>query len=664
MSTPHTPSRAYFQAPFAEFLNSSDEAILGCLSQRSELSLEQAQRNAWVEEIDILKEALQELEGHILLEYTIPRMGRRADAVLLLPGSVVVVEFKVGESSYSNHALDQVFNYALDLKNFHEGSHNKSIVPLLMATEAAECPVSFTCYPDLLYDPVCANRGNLASVISEVTEHVQGPVVDPTAWMGSGYRPTPTIVEAAQALYRGHDIKEISRSESGAENLTKTADSIRQIVSESRAEGRKSICFVTGVPGAGKTLAGLNIANSWHDPENYEHAVFLSGNGPLVLVLREALARDRVAKAKAAGEKLPKSAALSEVIAFVQNVHNFRDDTLEDPAAPIEKVVIFDEAQRAWDKRQTASFMKRRKNRPGFDMSEPEFLISVMDRHEDWAVLACLVGGGQEINTGEAGLAEWFRVLASKYPGWSVYVSDKVDDSEHMDELARQEIENIAQLVYKSDLHLATSVRSFRAEHVAAFVKALLDCKADEAKELLGRVLPKYPVFLTRNIEAAKGWLRRKARGNERYGVIASSEAQRLKPFGINVNADIDPANWFLNGKDDIRSSYYLEDVATEFQIQGLELDWTCVAWDGDLRFGDGDWDYNCFRGSKWMRIRNERNQKYLKNAYRVLLTRALQGMVIFVPKGDETDHTRKCEYYDRTYEYLRSLGMPGPPPA
>jgi Uncharacterized conserved protein (DUF2075) len=654
-----TIARAYYHSSFRDFLTACDEEILGHLSLRSECFLDQFQRNAWIGELAVLRPALEGLDGCILLEYSIPRMGRRADAVLLFSRVVLVVEFKVGETRYTAYALDQVFDYALDLKNFHEQSHDKFIIPVLLATDAPPCPLVLEQFSDGLFSPVCTNSQDFAHVLRETISRATGPEIDLTAWLDSVYCPTPTIIEAAQALYQGHGVAEISRSEAGAENLTKTAEAITHIIAESRSTGSKSICFVTGVPGSGKTLAGLNIANSWHDPENGEHAVFLSGNGPLVDVLREALARDDVERAQAAGAKQTKATALSTVRAFVQNIHHFRDDALASAAAPVERVVIFDEAQRAWDLRQTAAFMKSRKGITAFSMSEPEFLLSVMNRHIGWATIICLVGGGQEINTGEAGLSEWFRVLRASNPDWAVYVSGSLMDSEYTDVLTQDVLSSIRHLDQRQDLHLATSVRSFRAESVSAFVKALLDGAEDRARQLLGRVLPTFPVLLTRNIHSAKRWLRQRARGTERYGIIASSEAQRLKPFGLNVKTEIDPVHWFLSGKTDIRSSYYLEDVATEFQIQGLELDWTCVAWDGDLRFHQGQWECHCFRGTRWQTIGQDANQKYLKNAYRVLLTRARQGMVIFVPEGCTHDHTRRREYYDHTYDYLRGLGIP-----
>lgn len=652
-------SRAYYDASFGDFLKAGDDEVIGRLSLNSEQSLEQAQRTAWVVELQILRRALHNQDGYLLLEYSIPRMGRRADAVLLLPRAVVVVEFKVGESDYKVSAVDQATDYALDLKNFQKESHDKSVVPVLVATKGPERPISLLRYPDGLYRPVCTNADGFSDVLEAVAEQVCGEDIAYTTWLDSIYSPTPTIVEAAQALYQRHTIEEISRSEAGAENLTATANAISRIVDESKKNGTKSICFVAGVPGAGKTLAGLNIANAMHSPERDEHAVFLSGNGPLVDVLREALARDAVDRARAAGEKLTKVVALSRVKAFVQNVHHFRDDSLATSKAPAEGVAVFDEAQRAWDRDHTEKYMREKKGVVDFGKSEPEFLISVMNRHKGWATVVCLVGGGQEINTGEAGLVEWVRTLTNHYQDWHVFVPECVSDSEYADALSEEALAGIRHLERRPSLHLATSMRSFRAEKVSACVKALLDCEQDKATELVGQVLLGYEIRLTRDFDDAKAWLRKKARGTERYGVVASSEAQRLRPFGVNVKAEIDPRNWFLNGKDDIRSSYYLEDVATEFQIQGLELDWVCVAWDGDLRFQGGGWAYHAFRGTRWQAIGKPESRKYLKNAYRVLLTRARQGMVIFVPEGDSKDHTRKHVYYDQTYEYLRDLGIP-----
>jgi hypothetical protein len=584
-------------------------------------------------------------------------MGKRVDVVLLLHDVVFVLEFKVGTGQYEKYATDQALDYALDLKNFHEQSHDKKIVPIVVATEAIEFNNTLDQSEDSVFSPLKANKHNLLDVILSVPTETNTNI-DASAWEESIYKPTPTIIEAAQALYKGHSVKEISRADSGTINLSKTSDAISKIIDDSKLNNDKSICFITGVPGAGKTLAGLNIANERHNIDEGEHAVFLSGNGPLVLILQEALARDEVREKKGTSDAITKSKALSKTKAFIQNIHHFRDDSLQTTKAPIERVAVFDEAQRAWTLEQTRTFMRTKKGIQNFNMSEPEFLISVMDRHANWSIIICLIGGGQEINKGEAGLPEWFSSTQRNYPHWNVYVSDKLTDQEYTRGNDLFSMITNERLFIQRELHLSVSVRSYRSEKVSALVKSILDCNSSEAKRLYLETKNDYPILLTRNIEHAKDWLRRKARGTERCGIIASSGAYRLKPYGIHIKAKIDPINWFLNDKEDVRSSYFLEDVATEFDIQGLELDWICVAWDANFRFTDGQWEYKNFKGTKWQNINDDTRMLYLKNAYRVLLTRARQGMIIFVPEGDDTDITRMRSFYDKTYNYLQSIGI------
>jgi Schlafen group 3, DNA/RNA helicase domain len=403
----------------------------------------------------------------------------------------------------------------------------------------------------------------------------------------------------------------------------------------------------------------LNLATRHRKLDQPTHAVFLSGNGPLVAVLREALTRDEVARQKSRGIRVRKGKVAESIKAFIQNVHHFRDDALIDTGPPPEHVAIFDEAQRAWNLRQTANFMRRRKNRHGFPHSEPEFLISCMDRHLDWAVVICLVGGGQEINTGEAGIDAWLEAINSKFPHWHMYISSRLTDSEYAAGNALDIVRQRQNTHFDDRLHLAVSMRSFRAENVSAFVKALLDCEIQTARDAFKELAARYPIAVTRNLNRAKQWIRNHARGTERFGLVSSSKAQRLKPYAIDIRVNVDPVQWFLNSKEDTRSSYYLEDAATEFQVQGLELDWACVTWDGDLRFTDSGWSFHDFRSDKWCNIINEDNRRYLKNAYRVLLTRARQGMVIFVPPGDSGDRTRLPGYYDATFQYFTKLGIP-----
>ena len=651
-------SRFYYKNNIAGFLAEPTGSILGELVANHEFALEEQQRNSWVTQIELLKVLLKDTACEVIFEYSIPRMGKRIDCVIISGATVFSVEFKIGAQSYENHAITQVTDYALDLKNFHEQSHKRNIIPILICTKAADQTPLLEFYSDGIAKTLLTNGQSLANIISLAQSQSVGCEIISNDWLCSIYKPTPTIIEAAQALYRGHNVEEISRSDSGAINLSKTAKAISEVINNSKLNGIKSICFLTGVPGAGKTLAGLNLANSWHNEEESEHAVFLSGNGPLVDVLREALARNEVETARENGEKKKKSSTISKAKAFIQNIHHFRDDALESTKAPIERVVVFDEAQRAWTLKQTASFMKTKKGKIDFNQSEPEFLIGVMDRHSDWATIICLIGGGQEINTGEAGLHEWFSSLKRSYPNWNIHISGKITDFEYTQGTALYDESDISRIHTHDDLHLSVSVRSFRSEKVAAFVKAVLDCDSETAKDLYSEVQSSYPIFITRDISCAKSWLRSKARGSERYGLLASSGAIRLKPFAINIKNSIDPINWFLNDDKDIRSSYFLEDVATEFDVQGLELDWTCVAWDADLRHNGTEWLRRSFRGAKWQVINDEDSKRYLKNAYRVLLTRARQGMVIFVPNGSSEDETRLHSFYDETFNYLRTLGV------
>ncbi|MHC5213017.1 MAG: DUF2075 domain-containing protein, partial [Planctomycetota bacterium] len=623
------PTRACYSNHILGFLSDSVESILGFLTANYPHStLEDLQINAWVEQVKILKNQLTELkDGQILFEYSIPRMGKRVDNILLIDGIVFVLEFKVGEESYPLYALDQALDYALDLKNFHEQSHTKKIIPILISTHATEHINVLQPFEDSVFEPLRANKNNLTRIIKWASEEHKDGQMDPDAWQQSIYKPTPTIIEAAQALYKGHSVQEISRSDGSAINLSRTSDAIAKIIDDSKLHNRKSICFITGVPGAGKTLAGLNIANERHNVDEDEHAVFLSGNGPLVQVLQEALARNEVQDKKGTSEEITKNEALRHTKVFIQNIHHYRDDALQTNEPPVGQVAVFDEAQRAWTLKQTSSFMKRKKGILDFTMSEPDFLIGVMDRHNDWSIIICLIGGGQEINTGEAGLPEWFSALQRNHPDWNVYVSDKLIDFEYTRDIDLLSKIQPDKLHIQPDLHLAVSVRSFRSEKVSALVKTILDIDVNKAQGLFSSLQENYPIVLTRSLQTARAWLKKKSRGTERHGLVASSGAMRLKPFGVHVKSKVDPPNWFLNDKEDIRSSYFLEEAATEFDIQGLELDWTCVCWDADLRLNNRQWQYKSFRGRSWNNVNDDIRKLYLKYAYRVLLTRARQGM-------------------------------------
>lgn len=651
--------RSFYSEEINEFLLQSTNSILGIIHSNdtsSETTIQQS--NTWKTEIDILKEQLKNFkEGRIIFEYTIPRMGKRVDVVLLYKNIVYLLEFKCGDKEYRRAAYDQVYDYALDLKNFQKQSHDKFIAPIVVATEAPNVERKIIANNDII-EPLLCNSYNIAETIKFIDNINEQEPFDYEEWENSEYYPTPTIVEAAQAMYRGHNVEEITRSDADVKNLTTTTNEINKIIEYSKQNHKKSICFVTGVPGAGKTLVGLDIAIQRSNARQGEHAVFLSGNYPLVEVLQEALARDKICQEKQKGNKISKKDALRETSAFIQIIHKYRDSFVANNNIPPERVVIFDEAQRAWTKEMIKKFMITKKGVANFEYSEPEFLIQTMDRHNDWAVIICLVGGGQEINTGEAGLPEWFDSINRSFHNWDVYITPELSDDEYRRGRSWRSIISDLNIYERCDMHLSTSVRSFRTPDLSAFVKALLDVDVLNAKKLLNSIENKYPIVITRDLEKAKSWVKNKSKGSTRYGLIASSGALRLKPEGIFVKNKISVSNWFLNDKDDIRSSYALEDVVTEFDIQGLEIDYSIVAWDADFRFDGTEWTYNNFVGNAWNKIKKDENKMYLKNAYRVLLTRARQGMIIFIPKGSTEDKTRKNSYYDGTYNYLKSIGL------
>ncbi|KAG1707735.1 hypothetical protein GQR58_003385 [Nymphon striatum] len=591
--------RAYYSSNIPSFVKQSPKEILGDIQDMHSQDIVQLQTNAWKGQIEILQQELSALTN--------------------------------GTDKYHAQDLRQVHDYALDLSYFHEGSHNQVTIPVLVATEAEEVSIELLKSKDMKHNPA----------------------LDYKKWIESSYKPTPTIIEAAQALYADHEVEDISRNDAGAMNLNITSNKIKEIIHYSNINNRRSICFVTGVPGAGKTLVGLNIATSNANPIDDEYSVFLSGNGPLVEVLREALVRDEVSRK----ESKTKSEAKSKVHPFIQNVHHFRDGALNEINPPLEKVAIFDEAQRAWDKHYTSKFMRQKRGQADFNQSEPEFLIEVMNRHKKWCVIVALIGGGQEINNGEAGLTGWFDALSEGYDDWDVYYSDKLNQREYAGGYTL-ELEKSQRYMQEPSLHLGTSMRSFKAERLSHMVHHMIHNNAIEAYEQYQKFKNNFSVKITRNLQQAKNWVREQARGNETKGVIASSGAIRLKPEGLFVKNKLSASNYFLNDQEDIRSCHFLEDVATEFDIQGLELDWCCVCWDSDYRYVEGQFEHWEFRGTKWNRRKKEEKRRYLENSYRVLLTRARQGMVIFIPDGDKNDHTRKPEFYNQTYEYLINCGV------
>jgi hypothetical protein len=681
--------RYYYSDTIADFLSRGTNEIVGALTLASQHDINDETAQSWVEEIETLREALALYAGRgsLYLEYNIPRMGRRADAIVLIDGIVFVLEYKTAEQRFTRDAMVQVWDYALDLKNFQEGCLDRIMIPVLVAPKEKDshCRLEMKHFEDLVYEPLMVNMKRLKEVFEKVLGEVcyeEKPTLTDDQWAKSGYSPTPTIIEAAIALYEENTVEDITKH---GGDIDKASDELRKIIDRCREKNRKAICFITGVPGAGKTLIGLNTAIDQFN--RGEKAVYLSGNFPLVEVLQEALTRDYVRrdKVRAKVEKrkaCTKAEAKSKVKAFIQMIHHYRDLYLEGTEVkggrivpiegyfqshtdkayiPVEHVAIFDEAQWAWTREELKRFMREKKGIQNFPYSEPEYLISCMDRQTDWGLVVCLVGNGQAINKGEAGLKEWIESVQRSYPNWDVYMSDYLVKSNDVSQEELALIQN--QLIPKEELHLTMSMRSFRSEKVSVFVNQLLDLQRDVAAATLLE-LEKYPIVLTRSLDTAKQWLRNHARGSERFGLLASSKAERLKAIGINVRYQPDFVHWFLEDDTDIRSSNCLEDTLTEFKVQGLEIDWACVTWDADLRLNK-DWTswqhFQLRSGTKWQKINKSINQEYQINAYRVLLTRARQGMVIVVPKGDNgvpPDETRKPEWYDEIYDYLKAIGL------
>ncbi len=705
-------ARCLYNSDFATLLYTDTDSIYRILDDNYHGEALTTTRDAWKAEIEIMKNvvsSLHDANGQVIFEYDIPRLGKRIDVVLLYRGIVFCLEFKVGESKILETNIDQVLDYALDLKNFHKFSEDKVIAPILIATNysSRSTSVQMSVYDDRVINPLVTGEAEISALIETVLNNFPNEPPVHRDWIISPYAPTPTIVDAAKTLYESHSVENITRHEADKVSTDKTIKYILDVIQKSKTNEEKSICFVTGVPGAGKTLVGLDVAvkqtyQGNDAPVEDEGAVYLSGNGPLVAVLTEALAKDNYQKCKDRNEKKNLSDSRREVGKFIQIIHRYRDNMLAKIKNPVENgvleidpekavkmaesgygevehVAIFDEAQRSWTHKRLADYLKRggtygnKLKVPNFPLSEAAFLIWSLDQREDWATIICLVGGGQEINTGEAGISEWINALNDIFPHWKVYISPKLTEQEYAEGKVNELLSKNKNVTYSDRLHLGVSLRSFRAEKLSAFVHSMLTFNPNAA-ELYNEIKNRYPIVITRDMETAKRWLHDKVRGTERTGVLVTKEAARFKPLGIHIlpSGDENAVHWFLEDKIDTRASNYLEDAATEIQVQGLELDYTCVLWDADMRCDNGKWRYYTFNGkTAWNEkipdTENKQEQiKYMLNAYRVLLTRARAGMVICIPSGNSNknpsgfweDSTRLPKFYDGTYEYLKQIGI------
>lgn len=656
-----------------EFLDCNPDTVVGVLSQQiasSGISQQHSKQiNVWNRQVEVLKNAFNEMaesgihviDWTLVFEYPIPRRQKRPDVLVLTENMVFVIEFKFGATDYDAASRWQTEDYALNLRDFHAESSGRVIVPVLCATDARTIDEhSYHLNESLVAPLLRTNTATLGRTLRVSYRTLKGSCntekLDVSVWLSSAYRPTLTIIEAAETLYENHSVRDISHNY--AENLSATTDMVAQAILSAKTEKKRTLILITGVPGAGKTLTGLNVV---HDPsirsKQGPSGIFLSGNGSLIKVVREAL----VLNQQKAGRR--RNEAEHEVSTFIQNVHQFLRYHRENPEAiPHEHVVVFDEAQRAWDRHQ----MNRKQ---GVDYSEPFELLSIMERTADWSVVIGLVGGGQEIFLGEAGLEEWGRAIQETALDWNVIASPEVikgGSSLAGHRLFENDVPSDINFTSDTLAHLSVSVRSHRARKITDWVNQLLEPNSNTACMNVPNI-KEFPLVVTRSLSDAREWLRLRSAGdiNKRCGLVCSSEDQRFRAYGLENSTGFRRGyafkKWFLSPPDDVRSSFSLEVPATEFECQGLELDYVGVCWGGDLTLNPtlNLWVYRKFRGAKWQNCHSESERDYIKNRYRVLLTRARLGMVIWVPPGCKKDPTRPPEWLDGIYGHLRNAGVP-----
>lgn len=689
----------------SEFLKLTEDEFIGKISENHatrHTDLLATQTFAWKKEYKDLQNLLQGRSGRVIFEYSIPSLQKTIDVVLLIQGKIFVLEYKVNAEKFNHEDIIQTNGYALRLKFFHSNSNDNWIIPILIATNNQDnIPTYERSEEDFIYKTIKCNSNNL----KEAIEHILSITPDngsdewENGWENGFFKASSSIIDAAKNVWEKNNVRDFSIGESSVETRLAAEDYIvNHIVKDTQQKKEKSICFITGVPGAGKTLVGLNISVRLQE----EGASLLSGNGPLVRVLSEVLEKDLDKQEKKGRLVRPRDKISIDTI--IKSAHSYRSEILNKRANYIEgegklllkdrakvgdqHVIIFDEAQRAWNKSQLIkrgldSFSNMKEK--AFPYSEAGLLLWDMNQR-DWGVFVCLVGGGQEINTGEAGICEWLRTIKehSEFSNWHIYMSKELLGDEYngrtdggmsLSQLRNYFIAN-QRLTDNESLHLTESMRSIRSNHVSAFVHELLDGNTEKAKQLYNEFKDKYHIYLTRDINRAKEKLRERKKDlggikdeELRIGMLMSSTARRLRPLGYEIKKVGDylskVPNWFLQSSNHIDSSNFLEVALSEFFVQGLELDLAAVVWDADFRYNSDDkvWNHYKFypQYHKWCKLdknSQEIERFYMKNAYRVLLTRARFGMVIVVPEGDPVDTTRKSEFYKSTYDYLKSIGL------
>lgn len=662
---------AFYSAILPEFLHTSESEITGILTtayaKAGFTNQKTSQTKAWVQDLATLQTTLAQLAGiyravenwTIVLEFEIPRKDRRIDVVLLAGENIILLELK--SSDYGIASMQQVEDYALLLHYFHRPSYRRKIRAFVV-TPSTTLPARSQLFLPLVeaarywIPPVeQVSWKDLGSRLSSIAIEPSSNHLDPIDWLNGEYFPVPSIIEAARSLREGLSVREIAHSHAAQHDVEHLTQFVHQLVDRTKTAGGYSICFITGVPGSGKTLVGLNMALATQDDR--EHIHFMSGTGPLVDVLQAVLAQhQRKIRGTSAAESMRNAKTL------IENVHRFAKHYTENDRdrPPSNHVIIFDEAQRAWNKEQNLLKFRR-------PYSEPEMLLSIMERHKDWAVVIALVGGGQEINSGEAGIEEWGRALTQSPKLWNIYVSPVAlqgGDAVAGSKLFSDGIPEKQRVFPEEQLHLNISVRNLNAESYSSWVNHVVNGDARSASAL--NIQKHFPVILVRSLRDARTLLAENAIGESRCGLVGSSNAARLRADGLepssNFHANYPWSHWYLGPRGDVRSSYQQEVFATEFEIQGLELDWIGLCWGGDFIWSakTQTWIPRKFHQSvstKWSTKMSDVRKLYRRNAYRVLLTRARQGIVLYIPTGDFSDPTLRPLEFDETAEFLLSCG-------
>jgi hypothetical protein len=663
---------AYYQNTIKGFLDDDPKAVFNALTTNyakdGYYQLLGTQSKSWTDSIPIIRETLSNLlqrngdesDWGVFLEYPLYRLRKRIDFVLVSKHCIYVVELKVGASEVNGTDIRQVEEYALDLRDFHKESHRHVIYPILCCTALPE-----TCFQktgeriDKIQPVTIVSAVSMVNAFTETKEWVGSELLDWREWGRSSYEPVPTIIEAATSIFAGHNVKDISRSD--AENLRTCSEEVIRLINETKNNGKKCVIIVTGVPGAGKTLAGLKVAHHTNNRRKTDgEIIYLSGNTPLVLVLREALALDEQYRSKKEGIKRTLKDIRHEIKARIQHIMDFlKEYYLHDMDSPsFEHAIVFDEAQRAWNHDQGKKKFSR-------NASEPELLMEIMDRHNDWAAIVCLVGAGQEINAGEPGMQQWGEAL-KKYPAWELITPSNAIDGSHGTAGTALFPEGVPKktTIRKNDnLMLTVPMRSFRSEQISNWVDAVLENRSEDARRI-SKTLGEYPITLVRSIDECRKILWANTRGTRRCGLLASTKAVRLVAEGLGVSLSVQDkhkiAHWYLKPQDDFRSSNSLEVMANEYTSQGLELDYAGICWGGDfVRESNGeDWCYRRLQSTTWQNVQNKDLRRFIRNKYRVFLTRAREGMVLFVPYGDSGDSSRVPGTYQAIAEYLKTCGV------